>query len=123
MIQGFNNETAPLTDYERKTILPIIAGWLRHTSKERPIINKTATKWLKDRGYNISEPRFRKVVSAIRIEGIVENVIATSKGYYVTDDPAEVAEYITSLRERASAINAVADALTQQGRKIETTLF
>lgn len=123
MIKGFDNETAPLTDYERKTILPIIAGWLRHTNKERPVINKTATKWLKDRKYLISEPRFRKVVSAIRLEGIVENVIATSKGYYVTDDPAEVADYVSSLRERASAINAVADALTSQGSKIEQTLF
>lgn len=123
MINGFDKETVPLSDYERETLLPIVANWLKATSRSRPIINKMATSWLRDRGYNITEARFRKIVSAIRLEAIVENVIATSKGYYVSDDASEIADYIQSLRERAGAITAVADALTKQGNKVETTLF
>jgi hypothetical protein len=123
MINGFDKETVPLSDYERETLLPIVANWLKATSRSRPIINKMATSWLRDRGYNITEARFRKIVSAIRLEAIVENVIATSKGYYVSDDASEIADYIQSLRERAGAITAVADALTKQGNKVEATLF
>lgn len=123
MINGFEKETASLNEYERNTLLPIIASWLRKTSISRPIVNRVATQWLRDRGYECTEARFRKVVSTIRLENIVSNVIATSKGYYVSDDAGEIAEYITSLRERAGSINAIADALTKQGKSVEARLF
>lgn len=123
MINGFEKETANLNEYERDTLLPIVVGWLRHTNADRPIINRNATQWLKRNGYSCSEARFRKIVSTIRLECLVENVIATSKGYYVSDDAEEIADYIQSLRERAGAINAIADALSKQGSKVEATLF
>lgn len=123
MINGFEKETANLNEYERDTLLPIVAGWLKQTNADRPIINRNATQWLKRNGYNCSEARFRKIVSTIRLECLVENVIATSKGYYVSDDAEEIADYIQSLRERAGAINAIADALCKQGSKVEATLF
>lgn len=123
MIKGFDNETAPLNEYEERTLLPIIANWLRQTNKLKPIINKKATIFLNNKGYKINEARFRKIVNAIRMRDIVPNVVATSKGYYVSSDAEEVAAYIQSLRDRAGAINAMADALVRQGSKIEATLF
>lgn len=123
MIKGFDNETAPLNEYEERTLLPIIANWLKQTNKLRPIINKKATMYLNNKGYKINEARFRKIVNAIRMRDIVSNVVATSKGYYVSSDAEEVAAYIQSLRDRAGAINAMADALVRQGSKIELTLF
>lgn len=123
MINGFEEETANLNEYERDTLLPIVVRWLRQTNADRPIINRNATQWLKRNGYNCSEARSRKIVSTIRLECLVENVIATSKGYYVSDDAEEIADYIQSLRERAGAINAIADALCKQGSKVEATLF
>lgn len=123
MIKGFDNETAPLNEYEERTLLPIIANWLKQTNKLKPIINKKATMYLNNKGYKINEARFRKIVNAIRMRDIVANVVATSKGYYVSCDAEEVAAYIQSLRERAGAINAMADALVRQGSKIELTLF
>lgn len=123
MIKGFDNETAPLNEYEERTLLPIIANWLKQTNKLKPIINKKATMFLNNKGYKINEARFRKIVNAIRMRDIVPNVVATSKGYYVSSDAEEVAAYIQSLRDRAGAINAMADALVRQGSKIEATLF
>ncbi len=123
MIKGFDNETAPLNEYEERTLLPIIANWLKQTNKLKPIINKKATMYLNNKGYKINEARFRKIVNAIRMRDIVHNVVATSKGYYVSSDAEEVAAYIQSLRDRAGAINAMADALVRQGSKIESTLF
>lgn len=123
MIKGFDNETAPLNEYEERTLLPIIANWLKQTNKLKPIINKKATMYLNNKGYKINEARFRKIVNAIRMRDIVPNVVATSKGYYVSSDAEEVAAYIQSLRDRAGAINAMADALVRQGSKIEATLF
>jgi hypothetical protein len=35
----------------------------------------------------------------------------TTVGYYLTDDPDEIAREIQSLRDRANAINAAADGL------------
>lgn len=123
MIKGFDNETAPLNEYEERTLLPIIANWLKQTNKLKPIINKKATMFLNSKGYKLNEARFRKIVNAIRMRDIVPNVVATSKGYYVSSDAEEVAAYIQSLRDRAGAINAMADALVRQGSKIEATLF
>lgn len=123
MIQGFEIETAPLSEYERNILLPIIVSSLKNSSKQNPIKNKLYTRWLKAGGYEIEEARFRKIVSAIRRENLVPNLIASSKGYYVTNDPDEIDSYIQSLRSRARAINSLADALLAQSLDIQPTLF
>lgn len=58
----------------------------------------------------LTEARVRKMSNHIRRNSLFP-LCATTVGYYLTDDVAEIAREIQSLRDRANAINAAADGL------------
>ena len=76
--------------------------------------NGYITKRLKDQGYNIDEIRVRKLINHIRVNGLVNCLIATSKGYYRAINKDEICEYIASLKSREDAIRAVRRSLEKQ---------
>ncbi|MGN1211354.1 MAG: hypothetical protein ACI4TM_06685 [Candidatus Cryptobacteroides sp.] len=115
MIKGFEIETAELNEYELNTLMPLVAkGLAAHVGKENSVTNKHICDRLTRAGYQIDGARLRKIVNYIRIKGVVKCVIATSSGYYVATNKTDVSEYTESLRGRADAINAVADAVNHQ---------
>lgn len=52
----------------------------------------------------------RKYINYIRISGMLKNLIAGSRGYYIADTPQQVLDYIKSLRHRAYTIMCVMDS-------------
>lgn len=115
MINGFDELTQPLTDYERDTLLPVIAyGLSLKIGKRAAITNGRICDALRSKGYKITEPRLRKIVNHIRTRGMVANLVATSKGYYVATTIEEMTDYIASLKARESAIREVRVALEGQ---------
>lgn len=114
MITNFEDITEGLTTHENTVILPKLIELLRwRRGKENAVTNRKLVNLLTAMGHDIQESRIRKLINQIRVHGLVKNLLATSKGYYVSNDPKEINKYILSLRERAVAINSVADALTQ----------
>lgn len=110
MITNFENITEGLSHEETTIVLPKVielVKWRR--GKENAVTNRKLVNLLTAMGHNVSEPRIRKMINQIRLNGLVKNLLATSKGYYVTTDPKEIKNYVQSLRERASAINAIAN--------------
>lgn len=82
MINGFEEETSELNDYEAKVLLPlIVAGLETKIGKEKAVTSTYICKKIKERGERIHPARLRKIIHEIRITGKVENLIATSKGY------------------------------------------
>lgn len=118
MLQGFEDYTAPLTEYERGTLLPWIADALsQRVGVKQAVSNKHICHILRERGYEgVSEPRVRKIINNIRIMGLVPRLVASSRGYYVTQDPDELDRYIESLAGREEAIRAV--RLAMQAQKV-----
>ena len=117
MITGFEKYTDELNEYESSKILPlIISGMETKKGKDLAITNKMICKLLKLPPYNckITEARVRKIVAHIRINGLVPNLIATSKGYYIAETEQEMDNYIESLDQRINAITVVRDALFYQ---------
>ena len=51
--------------------------------------------------------RIRKVINHIRIKGLVQNLVANSKGYYIETDVQSIENYKQSLRDRIASIQAV----------------
>ena len=126
MIQGFDRETAPLTDYERNTILPALCTILKNRIGCRSAITSKRMISLLE-GYKISEPRVRKIVNHIRNNDLVPCLIANSDGYYVAQSNEEMMTYEESLLGREEAIRSVRKAMERQ-RKIvygdgQLTLF
>lgn len=115
MIQGFENETATLTDYERDVLKPIICkGLAAHVGADRAITNAAICAAMRGAGYQLTEPRLRKIVNYIRCNDEVACLIATSAGYYVAQSEVELREYEESLLSRERAIAAVRQAMQRQ---------
>lgn len=115
MIQGFTQQTEPLTDYERDTLLPVICRGLSNKFGEAKAITNTAiTNAMKGAGYQLTEARLRKIINHIRITGMIRWLIATSKGYYIATSVDEMRQYIESLRGREDAIRAVRESMEKQ---------
>lgn len=110
MITNFEEFTHELTEYEAEVLMPIIIkGLSTKIGKARAITSDQIVEALSNKGYKISGARVRKLVHNIRMEGSIERLMATSKGYYISNDPEELETYITSLHQRISSIQAIAD--------------
>lgn len=115
MLNGFYNETKPLTEYEERTLLPVMVKCLsKHIGEEKAITNKKMCEALQGNGYEVGEARIRKLINYIRINGLVDYLVANSKGYFVAQKKDEVKSHIASLKGREEAINAVRMALEEQ---------
>ena len=118
MINGFSEETAPLNDYEKDTLLPVIVCGLKtKRGSSMAVKNAYICSRLKAAGYKVTEARIRKIINHIRVNGIVPLLIATSAGYYIATNVKEVEDYIDSLYGREKAISEVRMALTEQLRQ------
>jgi hypothetical protein len=69
---------------------------------------------MKQAGYKLTDARLRKIIHHIRIKNIIPLLIATSKGYYISNDENEIELYIKSLNERINSIQEIKDALMYQ---------
>lgn len=115
MLNGFDRQTEPLSDYELNTLLPVICRGLKTKIGEaRAITNAAITKAMKGAGYQLNEARVRKIINHIRTTGMVRWLIATSKGYYIATSRQEMEDYIGSLRGREDAIRAVRESMERQ---------
>ena len=89
-----------------------------HVGKDKAVTNRQICERMKKKGYELTETRVRKIVNRIRTNNLVECLIATSRGYYVTHNKQELEDYIKSLKGREEAIRLVREALEQQTRKL-----
>lgn len=115
MLNGFAQQTEPLTDYERDTLLPVICrGLITKVGEAKAITNTAITRAMKGAGYQLNEARVRKIINHIRVHGMIRWLIATSKGYYIATSRQEMEDYIGSLRGRELAIRAVRKSMESQ---------
>jgi hypothetical protein len=117
MIKGFSEETQPLTEYERKVILPIILEGLKtKIGKANAVTNKYIISRLRD-SYKIDAARLRKIINHIRTNDLLPGLIATSrKVYFLATTESELLEYEESLKGREEAIKAVRLSIARQRR-------
>lgn len=115
MVENFEEITEPLTDDDLR-FLPVLRRGLEKHGPNDPIKGAAIVKAMNAQKLKFnfqaqfSEARLRKLVNHLRVNGLLP-VIATSLGYYVSDDPKILRSQIRSLRDRAKGINAAADGL------------
>lgn len=119
MIAGFEDITHDLTDYEVNTLIPLIVRKIKlNVGPENAASSKHIILVLKGLGHRTSGPRLRKMINLIRRTGLVPNLLASGKGYYVANDKEDAKRFIKSLREREEAIRAVRLAMEEQTLRI-----
>jgi hypothetical protein len=119
MITNFEGITSPLTEDEMK-LIPYLVDGLKKRDKNNAIKGEEICNRLQDFKKNIgisdkpklTDSRLRKMVNYIRINGLLP-VGATSNGYFCITDRMEIEVQVKSLKQRAQAINAAADALNE----------
>lgn len=108
MIENFEEITEELSEEEKKLIPILIKGFLAH-NKNNPIKSKDICEAINNKRvlYGLKRQfngvRLRKITNYIRSNGILP-LIATSDGYYTSNDTSEIKKQIESLKQRANAI-------------------
>lgn len=111
---NFDEYTHELTELERKCV-DIMVERFRSRRVGSAVKNSQIAKFFLDtHKIKLGGARIRKCVNYIRANGLVSNLVATSKGYYVTENPEEIRKYVYSLRQRSNAIKRIADAMEAQ---------
>lgn len=123
MVTGFEEFSYELTEIEQQKIYPkFIEAWKGRVADELIKMNDMINgmqNWIikqnittsKGKIYKMTGPRMRKIIHCARVKGDLHNMIATSKGYFRTDDPQQIKNFIKSCRERANSFKEVADAM------------
>lgn len=135
MVTGFEQFSYELNQFEREIILPLVLrAWKRRDPNEKKLIKMKdmidgvndlckANQIFRQRTlkngkvkvykaiYKIDGPRMRKIIHHLRVSGKVKDLIATSEGYFRTNDPKQIANFIKSCRERANSFLEVANAM------------
>lgn len=115
MIKGFEKQTAPLNDYERDTLLPVIrSGLSTKIGAAKVISSTTIIRKMRDAGYKLTDARLRKIISHIRTNNLIYGLVSTGKGYFVATKASEIDDCIESMRGRVAAIQANIEALERQ---------
>lgn len=110
-----------LTNFEQEKIVPnFIFQFTRHIGRENQVKAKEITKAYQNVGVKLVPSRVRKIIHYVRVNGLVQNLIADNGGYYVCLDNAEVEIYLASLWGRISQQMEAYDAVRRQlDEKIE----
>lgn len=114
MIKGFEDETAPLSDYEQSLVPLFIQGFASKVGKKNAITNKEICKKMKSVGHDVNDTRVRKIINYIRNNNLVSVLLASSKGYWVSKDKKEIKDWIDSMEGRISSMAVVKNAVKQQ---------
>jgi len=109
MIENFEAITFELTEDEKKAIPYLVSGFKQRTA-DNPIKAPEIIAGMVKVIPNFSEPRLRKCVNYIRTNAILP-LIATSRGYYCSNDTEVIKSQINSLEQRANSIARCAEGL------------
>lgn len=108
MITLFEDQTQPLSKEEKEKTVPNFIKFLSvKIGKENAVTSAKIIQAYKDKGKEMSGAKVRKVINYIRMNNLIKGLIATSSGYYVSNDYKEIRQYINSLSDRIKAIEAV----------------
>jgi pyrrolidone-carboxylate peptidase len=127
MLPGFEDITNSLTEYELTELVPdFVSSFKKRQGKEMAITNKEIVSKMKIAGEKyMSDVKVRKIINHIRTHALVPGLVASSSGYYVTNDPQEVQRYINSLDGREAEIRRVKQTFKQYLNQLHNpqTLF
>lgn len=129
MIRNFEEYTSELSEDEANFIMPRLLKILALAiGKEKAITNKRIVrdinidhpcedidamtghrKWIKT-----SEPRIRHMIHILRVSDAIPFLIATSHGYYISNDKEEIVNYMGSIDDRLRSIYDIRRCLKRQ---------
>lgn len=119
MLQNFEKYTHDLTQYELDLVPVFVMSLKNKIGQDHAVTAKTIEEKMKSAGFKAAGPRIRKIINHIRNMGLVEGLVASSSGYYISTDSLEISNYIESLEGREGAIRVVREGMEAYLRRLK----
>lgn len=114
MLKNFESITNELNQFELECVEYLGQWFMANKGRQNAVKNADISKMIEHKfGRKILSARVRKVVQALRINGL-PNLIASGKGYFYTDDIKEVEDWVISLKQRELAIRTIREKAERQ---------
>lgn len=113
MLNGFESHTAPLKDNDIEVLVPLfVKSFKKRIGKDNAASSTEIIKAFREK-YNVelTDTKVRQVVNHIRNNALLPGLVASSRGYYVTNSEHEVRRYLQSLDSRINEIIKVRDGM------------
>lgn len=114
MVEGFPQETAPLTEQEIKMARIIATKLKYHRGVENAVSNTKMQKYFQEKGMKSGGARIRKILHYVRTENMVSCLVANSKGYYIATSSEDMKRYTKSLQDRIDSEVYLKECLLKQ---------
>lgn len=114
MLKNFEKITVELTAQEIEYV-EFLGQWFMANQGKKNTLKNSDIASLINRMFEkkISEPRVRKVVQFLRTNGL-PNLIATSNGYFYSENIEEIESWVISLKQREAAIREIREKAERQ---------
>jgi len=105
---------------EKKLVVPLLIKRIRKAQKQKQEITNVhlCHSLAKHHGIKIQAATVRKLLHYIRVNHLMRNLIATSKGYFISKDPIKLINYVKSLQKRIREIGDLKKAIQIQSKLI-----
>lgn len=114
MLKNFESVTHELNQFELECVEFLGQWFMANMGKKNAVKNADIAKMIEKKfDKKIHESRVRKVVQALRTNGL-PNLIASGKGYFYTEDIKEIDDWVISLKQRELAIRTIREKAERQ---------
>jgi len=114
MLKNFESVTHELNQFELECVEFLGQWFMANMGKKNAVKNADIAKMIEKKfDKKIHDSRVRKVVQALRTNGL-PNLIASGKGYFYTEDTKEIEEWVISLKQRELAIRTIREKAERQ---------
>ena len=133
MKNELKKQTRPLSNYDHNVLLPVLMKGLEtKKGKMNAVTSKQIVQGLRSQGLKINERDVGSLINHIRTNDLVAGLIATSAGFYITDNEQELVSYENTLLKYETTLRKVRLSILRQRRamfaqrvskEIQTQLF
>ena len=114
MLKNFESITHELNSFELECVEYLGQWFMANTGKKNAVKNANIADMIEKKfDKKIHDSRVRKVVQALRTNGL-PNLIASGKGYFYTEDIKEIEDWVISLKQRELAIRTIREKAQRQ---------
>ena len=107
MLKKFETITHELNQFELECVEYLGQWFMANKGKQHTLKNADIAMMAEKRfGKKLIDSRVRKIVQFLRTNGL-PNLIATSNGYFYTEELKDIENWIISLKQREAAIRTI----------------
>ena len=114
-------EERPLNIYEYSVLLPILVNALKtKNGKENAVTSTQIVTALRGHNMKINERNVCRIVNHIRMNDLINGLMASNVGYYISNSEEELMDYENSLLIRETSIKKLRKSIERQRLKMFT---